>query len=191
MPVDFAPKQRNHFSFHSSAASELECMHYPEGLSVLTLFSESSSEGRLRWRLFWPRKSARGGSPPAAPHKGSLWIGPLKGLRLKAELWERAGVRGHVSLFKVGTIQCFWAPSGPSLREFSASLSMNCVTLLCFMPHALQIPAAIACFANATASPVIGYSLTLPLSISYCGTTEEQEIHEIIQSDLHERSKCI
>lgn len=37
VPVDFAPKQRNHFSFHSTAASELEYMHYPAGLSVLCL----------------------------------------------------------------------------------------------------------------------------------------------------------
>lgn len=64
---------------------------------------------------------------------------------LEGPSWGRswgsaAGVRGCES-----TIQCFWAPSVPSLRELFASLSMHCVALLCLMPHALQIPAAIAC----------------------------------------------
>lgn len=84
---------------------------------------------------------------------------PLLGKGLGVCSW---GLEGCVSTFKVGTIQCFWAPSLPSLRELFASLSMHCVASLCLMPYALQILAAIAC-GNATASPVMGYSLTLPL----------------------------
>lgn len=74
-----------------------------------------------------------------------------------------AGVGGYVSAFKVGTIQCFWTPSVPSLRELFAFLSVHCVALLCLMPHALQIIAATACCASAAASTVMGNSLTLPL----------------------------
>lgn len=161
-------------------------MHYlqgPEGLSVHCL-------GRVHQRAGWSgdysgQRKLQGHVHPCCTSQGQSVDRTTRGAKaesraagsLQVPSWGKswgsaAGVRGRVPAFKVGTIQCFWAPSVPSLRELFASLSTHCVAPLCLMPYALQIPAATACCGHATASPVMGYSLTLPLlKLSYCGTT--------------------